>query len=160
MEIKVETFQAAAMEGNYVEQDHQVTAAALAKSGVAKAMAPVFADFDAAILAGKLVQSQLTVKQNPETIIRLESGIINLPFADAKKIPNFLALDSEVPLNVYLIVISPDVNVSGLRIDLMSSAADYLADQTAQQAAIISAIEVKLAEIAAHHEQADVVEGE
>ncbi|WP_461213769.1 hypothetical protein [Lacticaseibacillus sp. GG6-2] len=148
MQINTKAFQDAVMDGNYTTFDQEATPEAIAKSGLDTALAPVFAAVDAALDAGKLIQAQLTITSKEPTIIRLETGIVNLPFADAKKIINFLEPEEMVPLRLYLIVISEHVNASGLRIDEVATLDDYSKAKGAQQAAIIAAGQEKLALIA------------
>lgn len=150
MDINTKAFQDAVMDGNFATFNQEITPAALQKSGVVQALTPVFTAIDDAIGAGKLIQAQLTITSAEPTIIRFETGIINLPFADAKKIINFLEPEELVPLRLYLIVVSPHVNVSGLRIDQIATLDDYNQTKTAQQAAIVTAVEGKLAEIEAN----------
>ena len=148
MQINTKAFQEAVMDGNFTTFNHELTPAAVAKDGLDQALAPVFAAVDEALEAGKLIQAQLTITEAEPTIIRLETGIVNLPFADAKKIINFLEPEELVPLRLYLIVISEHVNASGLRIDEVATLDEYLQTKAAQQAAIIAAGQEKLAEIA------------
>lgn len=84
MEINTKAFQEAIMDGNYTTFNQDVTPAVAAK-GLDSALAPVFAAVSDAIAQGKLIQAQLTITSAEPTIIRLETGIVNLPFADAKK---------------------------------------------------------------------------
>ncbi|MFD1484400.1 hypothetical protein ACFQ5J_04030 [Lacticaseibacillus baoqingensis] len=148
MDINTKAFQDAVMDGNFATFNQDITPQALKKSGIAQALQPVFAAVDDAISAGKLIQAQLTITETEPTIVRLETGIINLPFADAKKIINFLEPEEMVPLRLYLIVVSPHVNASGLRIDQIATLADYQQAKAAPQQAIIAATEEKLATIA------------
>jgi hypothetical protein len=147
MEINTKAFQEAIMDGNYTTFNQDVTPAVAAK-GLDSALAPVFAAVDEAIVQGKLIQAQLTITSAEPTIIRLETGIVNLPFADAKKIVNFLEPEEQVPLKLYLIVIADHVNASGLRIDEVATLDQYTDQKAAQQAAIVAAGMQKLDEIA------------
>lgn len=147
MEINTKAFQEAIMDGNYTTFNQDVTPAVAAK-GLDAALMPVFAAVDEAIAQGKLIQAQLTITSAEPTIIRLETGIVNLPFADAKKIINFLEPEEQVPLKLYLIVIAEHVNASGLRIDEVATLDQYTEQRAAQQAAIVAAGMQKLDEIA------------
>ena len=147
MEINTKAFQEAIMDGNYTTFNQDVTPAVAAK-GLDSALAPVFAAVSEAIAQGKLIQAQLTITSAEPTIIRLETGIVNLPFADAKKIINFLEPEEQVPLKLYLIVIAEHVNASGLRIDEVATLDQYTENESAQQAAIVAAGMQKLDEIA------------
>ncbi|GKT03641.1 hypothetical protein [Furfurilactobacillus entadae] len=79
---------------------------------------------------GKLVQTRFDVTgYHDEPInIRLESSVINLPFAYAKEIDKMLDSDEEREVNLYLIFDSPAINVSKMRIDLISSVQAFLDD--------------------------------
>lgn len=147
MEINTKAFQEAIMDGNYTTFNQDVTPE-VATKGLDSALAPVFAAVDEAIASGKLIQAQLTITSAEPTIIRLETGIVNLPFADAKKIINFLEPEEQVPLKLYLIVIAEHVNASGLRIDEVATLDQYAENESAQQAAIVAAGMQKLDEIA------------
>lgn len=147
MEINTKAFQEAIMDGNYTTFNQDVTPAVAAK-GLDSALVPVFAAVDEAIAQGKLIQAQLTITSAEPTIIRLETGIVNLPFADAKKIVNFLEPEEQVRLKLYLIVIADHVNASGLRIDEVATLDQYTDQKAAQQAAIVAAGMQKLDEIA------------
>ena len=147
MEINTKAFQEAIMDGNYTTFNQDVTPAVAAKD-LDSALAPVFAAVSEAIAQGKLIQAQLTITSAEPTIIRLETGIVNLPFADAKKIINFLEPEEQVPLKLYLIVIAEHVNASGLRIDEVTTLDQYTENESAQQAAIVAAGMQKLDEIA------------
>mgnify|MGYP004468273069 CR=1 FL=1 len=148
MQINTKAFQDAVMDGNYTTFAQETTPQAVTKDGLDAALAPVFAAVDTALEDGKLIQAQLTITSKEPTVIRLETGIVNLPFADAKKIINFLEPEELVPLRLYLIVISEYVNASGLRIDEVATLDDYVQTKGAQQAAIIAAGQEKLALIA------------
>ena len=59
----------------------------------------------------------------------------------------FLEPDEIVPVRVYLIVASPFVNVSGLRIDEAATAADYLQDFDTINAQMTASVQEKLEHI-------------
>ncbi|WP_125706540.1 hypothetical protein [Lacticaseibacillus daqingensis] len=149
MQINVNAFQEAILAGNYETAVTAITPETLAQTTLAEAMTPVFAAFDAAIDAGKLVQADLVIESAEPTTVRLETGVINLPFADSKKVNNFLDEAELVPLTINLIVSSPYVNQSGLRIDRVATADTYVAAPAAQQAAIVASVSEKLIRIEA-----------
>lgn len=151
MEINVKAFQTAIQEENFEQINHSVTPEQ-AQADLTGALAPVFADLEAAINAGKLIQAQLTITSETPTYVRLETGVINLPFADSKKVSNFLDPDSMAPLKVYLIVATPDLNASDLHIDLVADAETYLAHPKANQAAVIAEVSEDLVRIKANHD--------
>ncbi|WP_338216447.1 hypothetical protein [Lacticaseibacillus salsurivasis] len=151
MEINVKAFQTAIQEENFEQINHSVTPQQ-AQADLTGALAPVFADLEAAINAGKLIQAQLTITSETPTYVRLETGVINLPFADSKKVSNFLDPDSMAPLKIYLIVATPDLNASDLHIDLVADAETYLAHPKANQAAVIAEVSEDLVRIKANHD--------
>lgn len=151
MQINTKAFQDAVMDGNFATENFTTTPDQLKQQGLDQALAPVFAAVDQAIADGKLIQASLTIESPEPTIIRLETGVINLPFADAKKIINFLEPEEMAELRLYLIVISPDVNASGLRIDEVTTLDDYTATKSAQQAAIVAEGMAKLQVIEENH---------
>lgn len=104
MEINVHKFQEAILAGTFEHTAVHVTAAAFKKDGIADALTKVFADVRAAIEKDQLIQADLVVDFPEPTTITVETGIINLPFANVNKIPNFLEPDEIVPVRVYLIV--------------------------------------------------------
>ncbi|WP_461226005.1 hypothetical protein [Lacticaseibacillus suihuaensis] len=149
MEINVTAFQEAIENGNYQTTQFTATPEQVSRDGVEKALQPAFAALDAALDQGVLAQVDLVIESAEPTTVRLETGVINLPFADSRKVNNFLAEDATVPLRVNLIVISPYVNQSGLRIDIVAEADAYVQNRTANQAAVIAEVQEKLALIAA-----------
>ncbi len=75
------------------------------KDGIADELTKVFADVRAAIEKDQLIQADLVVDFPEPTTITVETGMINLPFANVNKIPNFFWNPDEiVPVRVYLIV--------------------------------------------------------
>lgn len=115
MEIKVKDFI------NQVEAD-EITKIVLDKIEVKEIgelkdnfMARLFADFENAFSKGKVVQAVQPIEMGDESIeIVLETGVINLPFANIKRVDNFFDVEDTVPLLTNLIVISPSLNASGL----------------------------------------------
>lgn len=126
MEINVHKFQEAILDGSFKHTENHLTAATFKKDGIEAGLTKVFADVRKAIDKQQLIQADLVIDFPEPTIITVETGIINLPFANVNKVTNFLEADEIVPVRVYLVVASPFVNVSGLRIDEIATAADYL----------------------------------
>ncbi|GAB6092814.1 hypothetical protein [Furfurilactobacillus curtus] len=91
------------------------------------------ASFDFALKqlqAGKLFQARVDVTgfHDVEINVRLESSVINLPFAYVNEIDKMLDADAVLPVNVYMIFDSPAINVSKMRIDMASSVQAFLDD--------------------------------
>ncbi|GLB47359.1 hypothetical protein WR164_13380 [Philodulcilactobacillus myokoensis] len=76
------------------------------------------------IKKNQIAQAELVTKR-PETSIRLELNVINLPLRYAKNIGKVTKDDANYDLNVYMVIESPDVNRSKLRIDELASADDF-----------------------------------
>ena len=72
---------------------------------------------------GKLGQQILVITGFEEAVsVRLESGIINLPFANINRVDNFFESSAaEVPVQVELIMEAPDLNASKFHIDQLGS---------------------------------------
>lgn len=84
--------------------------------------------FSDLILENNLVRLELLVEDVASvTKIVLESGIINLPFANTKVVDSFFPnLEAGVPLLLNLIVESKDLNPSGLHIKTMGAVSEIL----------------------------------
>ncbi|MCT3573457.1 hypothetical protein [Levilactobacillus brevis] len=88
-------------------------------------MAPLAAFIREQIGADKLAQAELKVT-DAEMSVRLELSVINLPLQDTKTIGKIMETSGEADLNVYAVIESPDINVSGLRIDALAPATTYV----------------------------------
>ncbi|EFO70639.1 hypothetical protein HMPREF9211_1560 [Lactobacillus iners LactinV 01V1-a] len=94
-----------------------------------------------------LLQTELVITgQRPATFV-LESNIINLPFANYKKITNFRDEDSEYDINIYVEVISEYINISKFRIDLLAPVADIVAEPDQWIDKLVLIIKDKLTEV-------------
>ena len=83
------------------------------------------------------------IGQRPVTFA-LETNIINLPYANYKKIANFFEEGQEYPINVYFETRSEYVNVSGFRIDQLASEEEVEKDSSAIVDKLVEAIIEKL----------------
>jgi hypothetical protein len=90
-----------------------------------KSMQPVYDYVEEQLNLGKLGYGELKASDE-DVSLRLETNLINLPFQDAKIISKMLQDEETLPVNVYLVIVSPLVNQSGLRIDEVASADDYV----------------------------------
>lgn len=90
-----------------------------------KLMAPLAAFIREQIGKDQLAQAELTVT-DAEMSVRLEMSVINLPLQDSKTIGKIMETDEEAELNVYAVIETPDINVSGLRIDALAPATTYV----------------------------------
>lgn len=92
-------------------------------------MAPLATFIREQIGADKLAQAELKLTDT-EASVRLELSVINLPLQDTKTIGKIMDTDEEAELNVYAVIETSDINVSGLRIDALAPATTYV-DQAA-----------------------------
>lgn len=76
--------------------------------------------------------SALTTYEGEQVKVTLETGVVNLPLQYIKKVNQFLELEAQAEVNIYLYVTSPLVNRSGMRIDLIGTVADF--EEQADQA--------------------------
>lgn len=58
------------------------------------------------------------------TIFLIQSGIINLPFQDSKKVRHFFDEEDEVETKLYLVTKSENINKSKLRIEKLSDSSE------------------------------------
>lgn len=91
-----------------------------------KAMAPLAAFIREQIGKDQLAQAELKLKDTAVSV-RLEMSVLNLPLQDSKTIGNIMETDQEADINVYAVIETPDINVSGLRIDALAPADTYVA---------------------------------
>ena len=110
-----------------------------------------------AIKQDQLEQAELSIEGSDEPIqIRLETGIINLPFENINRVANFFdELEDSVPVNVYLVVVSPDLNASGLHIMQICPASDFVRGQG--QDAVLVAVAESLKKIQENEAQKEKV---
>ncbi|WP_341779811.1 hypothetical protein [Levilactobacillus sp. HBUAS70063] len=98
-----------------------------------EAMAPLAAFIRQQIGADQLAQAELKLTDTAVSV-RLEMSVINLPLQDTKTIGKIMETNVEQDLNVYAVIETPDINVSGLRIDALAPATTYVEQaQTADQ---------------------------
>lgn len=91
----------------------------------AKVMQPVYDYVEEQLNLGKLAYGEVKASDE-DVVLRLETNLINLPFADAKIISKMMQDQGTLPVNVYLVIESPWVNKSSLRIDEITSADDFV----------------------------------
>jgi len=89
---------------------------------------PWLAKLVAAVQADQLAQIMLTTTHEPAISFRLETSVINLPWANLTEIGKVTVADDTMPINIYMIAES-EALTSGLRIDELGSVDDVVADQ-------------------------------
>lgn len=126
MEIKVQDFVDRIEASDYTRFEVKKTASAVKKSSLEKQLAPVIAAVSEAVATGHLAQAQLEVTGKITVTYRIETGVLNLPFENSKKIFQFFDLSQTAPIKIYLITEAENLNVSGFRIDEMGTADDLM----------------------------------
>ncbi|WP_054654495.1 hypothetical protein [Secundilactobacillus silagei] len=81
-----------------------------------------------AVGENKLAQATLTLT-DADIQVHLETSVVNLPLRYVNAMKKMLADDDTLPVSIYSIIESPDVNVSSLRIDKVASADDFVSHQ-------------------------------
>ena len=81
-----------------------------------------------AVQNDQLAQITLVTVHEPVISFRLETNVINLPWANLTEIGKVTVADDTMPINVYMIAES-EALPSGLRIDELGSVDDVVADQ-------------------------------
>lgn len=160
MEIKVSDFITTVTEGKFNRDTILATLAQVEDLGIADSLAPIMEKMMDAIKQGQLGQAELSIEGSDEPIyIRLETGIINLPFENINRVANFFdEPEAVVPVNVYLVVVSPDLNVSGLHIMQICPASDFAKGQG--QDAVMVAVAESLKQIQENKAQKEKVPAE
>lgn len=103
---------------------------------------PLFEHFTKLIAAEKLGRIEQPVNFVGQVVtIALETGVINLPFANNNHVDNFFDSDTETEVLANLVVTSPKLNASGLRIDTLGEITQWTEQQ--QQAVKMFAADLK-----------------
>ncbi|KRM58796.1 hypothetical protein [Secundilactobacillus malefermentans] len=97
--------------------------------------------------AEQISQAEVTIEKE-ELSIRLEMNVINLPVRYVSPMEKVLDAESDQDVNVYMIVESPKVNKSGLRIDEIGTVDSVMADPAAALKQFTDFVTEKLADIA------------
>lgn len=146
MQIKVQDYCEDIAKQNYDWQSLHLTCAQIKSANLAALLSAFYVQFAEDLQNNRLAKLQIIVDDAPALLsFAVETSIINLPWADTKKIINFFDNDDVVPLNLYFITESPSVNVSNLRIDEFASVTAYLHNLQAKQAELTKLLPAKLA---------------
>ncbi|MGX6428518.1 hypothetical protein [Levilactobacillus yonginensis] len=124
MKREIQTFIDAA-EADEVEHFTAETTQAKFFADADKLMAPLADFIRQQIGADKLAQAELKLTDT-DVSVRLEMSVINLPLQDSKTIGKIMETSDEADINVYAVIETPDINVSGLRIDALAPATTYV----------------------------------
>jgi hypothetical protein len=113
---------------DYLQNLQTMKNAELTKTKLAKIAQAMVKEAQAATANGSLLQTQLAVTGRRPVTFGLELNIVNLPYADYKKIANFCQEDEDYPVNVYVTTSSDFVNASKFRIDELATSGELAAD--------------------------------
>ena len=118
MKIKVQDFIDRIVDGDFISSEMEASV-----NDIDGALKQLLSDFQTTVAQGKLGQQILVITDFEEAVsVRLESGIINLPFANINRVDNFFESSAaEVPVQVELIMEAPDLNASKFHIDQLGS---------------------------------------
>lgn len=97
--------------------------------------------------SGKLFEFQINIAN---TTFLIQSGIINLPFQDAKKVTHFFEDGQEVETKLYLTTKSEFINKSKLRIEKVAD--DSVIDDSVKKT-IVDFMDVQLREISENEKE-------
>lgn len=118
MKIKVQDFIDRIVDGDFISSEMEASV-----NDIDGALKQLLSDFQTTVAQGKLGQQILVITDFEEAVsVQLESGIINLPFANINRVDNFFESSAaEVPVQVELIMEAPDLNASKFHIDQLGS---------------------------------------
>lgn len=128
MKIKVADFIQQVEAGNYLEKNlPEISLSDINEQTIfTQDFKNLFEQFGRALAAKKLARIVQPLKlAGQQASVVLETGVINLPFANTKRVDNFFNLEAQTPLVVNLIVLSEQINASGLRIDTCGEVTDW-----------------------------------
>lgn len=145
MEIKVQDYCQAIAQQDYDWQSINLTTKQVESKQLSATLSAFYVQLTDDLQANKLAKLQIMVDDADDlTSFAVETSIINLPWADTKKVINFFNNDEIVPVNLYFIIESPVVNQSSFRIDEFTSVQDYLQDPAVKQQELTKLFQPKM----------------
>lgn len=145
MKIKLEELINKIEKEDYIQDLAEVKYADLNKASTKKVINKLVKEVLAALKHNSLAHVELDVDGRKSAKFILETTIINLPFANYKKMSNFLDEKKDYDVNIYFEVVSDYINVSKFRIDLFASAEET--DETLLSQRLANLIDQKYEEI-------------
>ncbi|KRL05685.1 hypothetical protein [Liquorilactobacillus oeni] len=126
MKIKVGEFIEKVENDGFYKKELPVINCKSAAQFVSQSLSAFFTEFKKNIEKEELVQVKQPILMGTNQILLvLETGIINLPFANTKQVDNFFELNDETQEVVNLVVAADKLNKSGLRIDSFGTVAAF-----------------------------------
>lgn len=154
MESLVKDFVEEVEAENYDTQNFGSSLAEIKKNGAVKSLEPMVNMIVKAIDDHQLAQATLTLT-DADIQVHLETSVVNLPLRYLNAMKKMLADDDTLPISVYSIIESPDVNASSMRIDKVASADDFVSHQADMATAIATWLEKQLDQIKENQEKKD-----
>jgi hypothetical protein len=154
MESLVKDFVEEVEAENYDTQNFGSSLAEIKKDGAVKSLEPMVNMIVKAIGDNKLAQATLTLTDT-DIQVHLETSVVNLPLRYLNAMKKMLADDDTLPISVYSIIESPDINASSLRIDKVASADDFVSHQADMATAIATWLDKQLDQIKENQEKKD-----
>lgn len=147
MKINEETITKKIEEQDYLQDLETVKYGDLNKTKIRAFAEKMIKEVVQAAKHDSLIQTQLAVSGQRPVTFALESNIINLPFANYKKISNFFNDQEPVEVNIYFETISDYINVSHFRIDILASVDKIVEDSKPYSRILADGIIEKLKEV-------------
>ncbi len=144
VKIKQEELTKKIEEQDYLQDLETIKYSEITKTKLKKIATKMIGEAVQAFKHNSLIQTQLAISGRRPMTFALESNIINLPFANYKKISNFCNNEDEYEVNIYFETISEYVNVSHFRIDILGSSDKIVADPDKYSDLLVKAIEEKI----------------
>lgn len=144
MKIKQEEITKKIEDQDYLQDLETIKYSEITKTKLKKIATKMISESVQAFKHDSLIQTQLAISGRRPMTFALESNIINLPFANYKKISNFCNDEDEYEVNIYFETISEYVNVSHFRIDILGSSDEIVADPEKYSELLVKAIEEKI----------------
>ncbi|KID41140.1 hypothetical protein [Fructilactobacillus fructivorans] len=126
MEIDEKEFVEAAGNDDFQKQATEMTLKALEDD--LKGNLKKMTDFIATNLKEDSIASASIKVSDHDIQLELQTSVINLPLDYAKNIAKITVGDGMKPINVYMIIVSPDVNRSKMRIDELADSTSFVKD--------------------------------
>ncbi|WP_429971549.1 hypothetical protein ACQW5G_02755 [Fructilactobacillus sp. Tb1] len=108
----------------YAIKNFETTLAEL-KKDPAKVLKPMVDFIEAGLNSDKISSAELFLPKSDITI-KLQTSIINLPLEYGKNINKIMVGDGVVDVNVYMIIASPEINKSKMRIDEVATSDEFV----------------------------------
>lgn len=152
MKIEEADFIAEAEATEYAIKNFETTLADL-KKNPAKVLQPMCDFIEVGINSDKISSAELFLPKSDITI-KLQTSIINLPLEYAKNINKIMVGDGIVPVNVYMIIASPFINKSKMRIDELALSDEFVNNLSDMVTQFVDWTKLQLDQIETHEKEA------